>query len=51
MKRRRGSAENVEEAFVPKKIDIEKEIQSFITTPLLEISSNGGAHVLGWFKL
>ena len=31
--------------------DIEKEIQSFITTPLLEISSDGGAHVLCWLIL
>lgn len=51
MKRRHESVESEEAAFIPKKIDIEKEIQSFITTPLLEISSDGGAHVLCWLIL
>lgn len=45
MKRKHESAEKEDEAFIPKKIDIEKEIQSFITTPLVEITSSGGAHV------
>ena len=44
-KRKRETTENDPEEFVPKKIDIEKELQSFITNPILDVLPHKDTHV------